>query len=193
VGLSFNLSAHDIASPEAIGAIIQCISASDFSPERITVELTETAVLRDFDTALHSIAALRALGMKVALDDFGTGYSSLGYLHKLTLDRVKVDRSFVSELHSNQGRNIVSAIMSLCRSLEIDCVIEGVESHEQLLRLRALGYRTMQGYLFARPMPISDLQRWLNEHAMAELMPTPGHDYEPATVNGGKVSYLRLL
>ncbi|USI71449.1 putative bifunctional diguanylate cyclase/phosphodiesterase [Sphingomonas morindae] len=161
IGLSFNLSALDIASPETIAALVEAITTGPVPAARITFELTETALMRDFDRAVAAMRRLRALGAQIALDDFGTGYSSLGYLRLLPLDKIKVDRSFAADLQDVSGRNIVTAIFGLCRNLALDCVIEGVESEEQLLRLQELGYRLVQGYLFARPMPLPALRTWL--------------------------------
>ena len=93
IGLSFNLSAHDLASPETVVAILAAVRRSGLDPRRLTLELTETALMRDFEQAKAAITTLRALGIKIALDDFGTGYSSLGYVHRLPLDKIKIDRA----------------------------------------------------------------------------------------------------
>ena len=138
ISLSFNLSANDVTSPDTIRALINQIEASPIHPSRITFELTETALMRDFEVAVAAIRSLRALGVQIALDDFGTGYSSLGYLRQLPIDRIKVDRSFVADLEEVSGRNIVTAIFGLCKNLALDCIIEGVESDEQLRRVREL-------------------------------------------------------
>lgn len=164
LGLSFNLSAHDIISPNIVSVLVAMIGKSPIPPERITFELTETALMRDFDAAVRGIKTLRALGAKIALDDFGTGYSSLGYLSRLPLDRVKVDRSFTANLDDKSGRNIVRAILGLCQNLGLDCVVEGVETEAQLRTLRQLDYRLAQGYLIAQPMPVDAFMVWLAQH-----------------------------
>lgn len=164
VGLSFNLSARDITSPETILSIIASIGRSGFDPRRITLELTETAVMRDFDAARRAIGELQSLGIAIALDDFGTGYSSLGYLRRLALDKIKLDRSFVGDLDSVSGRNIVGAMIALCGTLDLECIVEGVEEEEQLVQLQRLGCTQVQGYLIARPMPIGALGAWLAEN-----------------------------
>ena len=158
--LSFNLSAHDITSAECLDRLMALIVDAGVNPGRLTFELTETALMRDFEAAVSGIEALRALGARVALDDFGTGYSSLGYLRQLPLDTVKVDGSFALNVTEQSGRNILSAILGLCRTLGLECVIEGVESDVQLAALQALGYRAAQGYLFARPMSFRSLLDW---------------------------------
>jgi diguanylate cyclase (GGDEF)-like protein len=161
IGLSFNLSAHDITSPETIARLIGQIAETGIDPERITFELTETAVMRDFDAAVEGIRALRALGTRIALDDFGMGYSSLGYLQRLPLDKVKVDRSFIADMDEAAARNILTAILGLCRTLGLDCIIEGVETETQLRSLADFGYKMAQGHLFARPMKLGGLLAWL--------------------------------
>jgi diguanylate cyclase (GGDEF)-like protein len=161
VGLSFNLSARDITSPETILSIIAAIGRSGFDPRRLTLELTETAVMRDFDAARRAIGELQALGIAIALDDFGTGYSSLGYLRRLSLDKVKLDRSFVGDLDSVSGRNIVGAMIALCGTLGLECIVEGVEEETQLADLQQLGCTFVQGYLVARPMPTGEVVPWL--------------------------------
>jgi diguanylate cyclase (GGDEF)-like protein len=157
IGLSFNLSAHDIVSPETIALLVEAIEQAGVDPERVTFELTETALMRDFDAAVVGINLLRKLGIAIALDDFGMGYSSLSYLNRLPLDQVKVDRSFIADMDEDSGRKIIAAILGLCGTLELDCIIEGVETDVQLRQVRSLGYRMAQGYLFARPMALPAL------------------------------------
>jgi diguanylate cyclase (GGDEF)-like protein len=152
--LSFNLSAHDICSPEGILPLIAVIEASGVSPHRIDFEITETAVTFDFARAQASIAALKAMGCGISLDDFGTGYSSLSHVHLLSLDKIKVDRSFVAEINDNGvAHKIVKSIAGLCADMDLTCTVEGVETKEQLNSLRELGCDLIQGYLFAKPMP----------------------------------------
>lgn len=160
IGLSFNLSAHDIVSPSTIAKVLDHINKSTVDPKRIAFELTETSVMSDYDAAVMGIRALRELGIRVALDDFGTGYSSLSYLRQLPLDKVKVDRSFVTDINKPSGRNIVAAIVGLCRTLQLELIIEGVETEGQLIALQAVGCSLAQGYLFAKPMSVAELTLW---------------------------------
>ncbi|MEX6509238.1 putative bifunctional diguanylate cyclase/phosphodiesterase [Jiella sp. M17.18] len=165
--LSFNLSAHDVTNSETLVALTTLIRRRNVDPSRLIFELTETAVMRDFAAAQRSILLLRALGVQIALDDFGTGYSSLGYLNRLSVDKVKVDRSFVNGCTTGPGLNILRSVLALYSSLKLTCVVEGVEEADQLRILRQLGYREFQGYLFGRPMPFDDLTTWLDRHAGA--------------------------
>jgi diguanylate cyclase (GGDEF)-like protein len=169
IGLSFNLSANDITSPGTIDILVETIRLHAIQPRRITFELTETALMRDFDAAEAAIQVLRALGVRVALDDFGTGYSSLGYLRRLSLDKIKVDKSFAADLGSESGCNIVMAISALCDNLTLECIFEGIEDEEQLTKIRQLGYRYAQGYLFARPMEMSGLLVWLDRNMLRDV------------------------
>ncbi|WP_439814481.1 putative bifunctional diguanylate cyclase/phosphodiesterase [Zavarzinia sp. CC-PAN008] len=169
LALSFNLSAHDITASETVAAIAECVRRSGVDPTRLILELTETAVMRDYDAAAQSMRLLADLGCKVALDDFGTGYSSLGYLHRLPLQKLKIDRSFVRDLDHPSSRTIVTAIVGLCRTLDLECIVEGVEDEGQWRELRALGCRMGQGYLFSRPMPADAMVEWLAQQSLPEV------------------------
>lgn len=153
IRLSFNLSAHDVCSPEGILPLITIIEKSGLPPHRIDFEITETAVTFDFVRAQQSIAALKAMGCGISLDDFGTGYSSLSHVHWLPLDKIKIDRSFIADVNDNAvSHKIIKSLTGLCNDMEIACVAEGVETRAQLDTLRRLGCDFIQGYYFAKPM-----------------------------------------
>lgn len=153
IGLSFNLSVHDIASQAVVLRIGDIIEDSGIDPARISLEITETALMRDFDMARNALLALKATGLQISLDDFGTGYSSLGYVHRLPIDKIKIDRSFIAGLTTEKAsRDIVKTIVDLCRNLNLVCIVEGVETAEHVLILRGLGCRVMQGFYFSRPL-----------------------------------------
>jgi EAL domain-containing protein (putative c-di-GMP-specific phosphodiesterase class I) len=124
------------------------------SPARLTFELTETALMRDFDLAIVGMRELRDIGCGIVLDDFGTGYSSLSYLRRLPVDKVKVDRSFVMTTEGSD-KEMLAAIKGLCDQLHLRCVVEGIESPSQLELVRSLGYREAQGYLLGRPVALA--------------------------------------
>lgn len=154
IRLSFNLSAHDVCAAEGILPLISIIEKSGVPPRRIDFEITETAVTFDFVRAQQSIATLKAMGCGISLDDFGTGYSSLSHVHRLPLDKIKVDRSFVADINDNPvSHKIIKSLAGLCDDMEIACVVEGVETRAQLDSLRRLGCDFIQGYYFAKPMP----------------------------------------
>lgn len=151
--LSFNLSAHDLASSENVLRILALVLKSGFDPERLTFEITETAVTRDFSQAIQSIQSLKQIGVSIALDDFGTGYSSLNHIHKLPLSKLKIDRSFISNIsETSAGFKIVKSVLTLCQDMGLEAIAEGVETEEELGVLRLLGIRAAQGYYFSRPL-----------------------------------------
>lgn len=160
--ISFNLSTRDLRSAHAITRICEVVKASGIDPARIEFEITETAMLSDFDQALEALSRLKALGMRIALDDFGSGYSSFSYIHQLPVDKIKIDRSFVTQLlKHDSARKIIKTIIDLCGNLNLDHVIEGVETDAELDHLRDIGARYIQGYYFAKPMRADEIAAYL--------------------------------
>jgi EAL domain-containing protein (putative c-di-GMP-specific phosphodiesterase class I) len=136
-------------------ALLAMITRSGVDPGRIEFEITETALLSDFDTADQVIGVLRAAGISIALDDFGTGYSSLSHIHRLAFDKLKIDKAFVMNFDRDaRCMNITRSVASLCQNLGIASVAEGVESEDVAESLKALGVRLAQGYYFSRPLPL---------------------------------------
>lgn len=167
IRLAFNLSAHDCASEDNVTSILEVISQSGFAPERLDLEITETAIVQDVGEMERAIARLRALGCGISLDDFGTGYTSLGQLHALPLTKLKIDRSFVSDIqHKPAHYKIVKSLVALTQDMNLECVIEGVETEEELAALTQLGCTLVQGFLFSRPLGFDDTLAWLNETAL---------------------------
>ena len=164
--LSFNLSANDINTSEGMAEIVKVITTSGFSPARLDLEITETAVLQDLEKSRQLVSALRELGYGITLDDFGTGYASLSHLHALPLTRIKIDKSFVADIEHNQvSYKIVKSLLALTHDMELACVVEGVETPQHLQRLRELGATHGQGYLFAMPLASDQVQAWLQARA----------------------------
>jgi len=154
VSICFNLSAQDLAAPDTMEAVCAIVAASGVPPQRIEFEVTETALLSDFEQAAAMIDRLHDLGARIALDDFGTGFSSLGYVHRLKLDKIKIDRSFVTDVdRSGISQSIIKSILALCDNLNLTCIVEGVETESQLRALVSLGCKFIQGYLISRPVP----------------------------------------
>ena len=152
-------------------------------PKRIEFEITESALMADFAQAQESIEALRGLGARIALDDFGTGYSSLSHVHRLPLDKIKIDRSFVMDIESRaSSRDILKTVIDLCTNLNINCVVEGTETATQAEIVRELGCHSMQGYYFARPMPLSDIPRFLDDRRKARPAVAQAGDVHSAAV-----------
>jgi diguanylate cyclase (GGDEF)-like protein len=152
--LSFNLSPHDLAVGDNVLRIVSAVKGSGIAPQRINFEITETAIMHDFEQAAQSIELLRALGCQVSLDDFGTGYSSLNHVHKLPLSKIKIDRCFVDRIDERPASyKIVKSVLTLCSDMGLTAVAEGVEREEEVRVLKALGVDAMQGYYFSKPLP----------------------------------------
>ncbi len=165
--LAVNLSARQFQDPEFVPTLRHAIAESGANPRSIELEITESVALRDPGAAQTTIAECRELGFRVVLDDFGTYYSSLSYLKKLGADTIKIDRSFVNGLPGDEGDvAIVRAIIALGRSLGREIIAEGVETQEQASWLIREGCSTAQGFLFARPMPECDFERWLGTQSI---------------------------
>ncbi|HWU50891.1 MAG TPA: EAL domain-containing protein [Asticcacaulis sp.] len=164
--LSFNLSAHDLSDAETAVQIIALINRSGVNPRRLDFEITETAIANDARQARAAAVTFKAMGVGISLDDFGTGYSSLSHVHKLPLDKLKIDRSFVTDIeHNGASLKIVKSLIALCADMGLTCIVEGVETEGQLRTLRALGCRAAQGYYYARPMSGDAVSAWLQPDA----------------------------
>lgn len=160
--LSFNLSSKDICSAGSILRIASIILKSGFDPARIDFEITETAMVHDFPQAKQAIESLKALGCGISLDDFGTGYSSLSQLQTLPITKLKIDRSFVTDLQERTtGYKIVKSMLALAGEMGIECIVEGVETEEELRTLRKLGCRLVQGFHISKPLDQEAAQRYL--------------------------------
>jgi diguanylate cyclase (GGDEF)-like protein len=161
--MSVNLSAQDIICRETSDALVAMFLAVPESVRhRLVLEVTESSLLTDLEEARYNLMKFRFLGLKTAIDDFGTGYSSLRYLQELEFDIVKIDRSFGAALDSKaRGLGLVATIQHLCRSLSIECIIEGIETKQQLEIARSAGCRYVQGFLYSPPIEAADLAPYL--------------------------------
>lgn len=156
--LSVNLSPTQLHDPSLADQILQTLSREKVAPQRLKIELTETAVMADPNVAIHLIHKLRKQGVAIALDDFGSGYSSLAYIRNLPLDQLKIDRSLVSGLdHDHEKRAILEMILTLCERLCLDVVAEGIETEPELGCLLGMGAHLGQGFLFSRPKSVDEL------------------------------------
>ncbi|MEP1931081.1 MAG: EAL domain-containing protein [Roseibium sp.] len=156
--LSFNLSATNLSSRGFVIEFLKTLTDNGFDPHRMDCEVTETSVMWDFDEACRAIDVLKSAGIGLSLDDFGTGYSSLSHVHNLPLDCIKVDRSFVSGINPDTpGYGIVKSMLALSRDMGISCVVEGVETEDELEVLKSLGTSRVQGYFYSKPLSESDL------------------------------------
>ena len=154
--VSVNVSVVQLLRSDFPADVSAALQASGLPAHRLEVEVTESVFAADAERLEAALGGLRALGVRIAIDDFGTGYSSLAYLHRLQVDAVKIDQSFVRRIDGDAGCSIVTAIVSIARSFGIACVAEGVESAEQYLKLRELGVDLGQGWYFGKPMPAGE-------------------------------------
>ena len=164
--VSVNLSGHQVADPAIVGDVGRVLEATGLDPRSLVLEITESILVKDSDTTIATLKALKALGCRLAIDDFGTGYSSLSYLRQFPIDILKIDQSFVASLDgSADSTALVRSILDLSTTLRLDTVAEGIEATAQRDALRDLGARHGQGYLFARPMPAAAIRDLLGSQA----------------------------
>jgi EAL domain-containing protein (putative c-di-GMP-specific phosphodiesterase class I) len=160
--ISVNLSARQFAQEYICDHIKELLDETGISAQQLGVELTETSLISNMSTALRVLSGLRQLGITLLMDDFGTGYSSLNYLQSFSFDMLKIDSSFISRMEAgNSALQIVHTIIELARVLGMEVVAEGIETMEQYRLLCKLGCRFGQGYLFARPMPATEVTAML--------------------------------
>ena len=165
--VAINVSATLFAKDDFENVMVAVLDQHQIPASRITLEITESALIEDLDNAYTKMQRLRTGGFDLSIDDFGTGYSSLAYLQKLPADELKVDKSFVDAiLESETGRNIVSAIIYLGRQLKCRVVVEGVETQEQADFLATQKVDLLQGYYFAKPMDLESLLGWVTEKSL---------------------------
>ncbi|MEW9855990.1 putative bifunctional diguanylate cyclase/phosphodiesterase [Novosphingobium sp. M1R2S20] len=156
--VSVNVSAVQLRRPDFAERALMILDRNGYPAERLEIEVTETSFIENAAGCEANLARLRASGVKVALDDFGTGYSSFSHLRALSVDRLKIDRSFVSGIGSaNDGSPIISAIMDLARASGLKVTAEGVETIEQRRFLSGVGCNSLQGFLMAMPMPVAEM------------------------------------
>ena len=162
--ISINMSARQFRQDDLNDRIAAVFASTGADPSQFIVELTESMVMHDVDSTLASLRALKNLGLSLSLDDFGTGYSSLSYLRRFPIDELKIDRSFINDIHTNpDDAAIAGAIIAMARSLGLSVVAEGVENKEQATLLSSLGCNQVQGYYYARPLTVSAFTARLRE------------------------------
>jgi EAL domain-containing protein (putative c-di-GMP-specific phosphodiesterase class I) len=152
--IAVNLSARQLAEPTLVDSVRRALNDSGLPPKSLVLEITESVVMLDLDAGLARLHSLKDLGLRVALDDYGTGYSSLNRLGTLPIDIVKIDKSFIDELTGKSGGTaVIKSVIDVTAALGLTSVAEGVEQQDQCTMLDNLGCNTIQGYLFAKPMP----------------------------------------
>jgi len=163
--VAINLSVHQLRQEDLVDRVRSALVRHEIEASRLLCEITESIAMEDIEVTQRAFDGLRRLGVFLSIDDFGTGYSSLSYLRKLPAAQLKIDRSFIQDLEtSGDARAIVDAVIKLAHALDLKVVAEGVETEGQRDILLALQCDELQGYLFARPMPASDLLDWASGH-----------------------------
>ena len=165
--MSINVSQVQFRHPHFIDMLRQALDDTGAPPERVELEITESMAMEEPDLLIERLAEIKRTGVSIAIDDFGTGFSSLSYLQRLCVDRLKIDRTFVTEItDAARGSSIAEMVIELGRNLGLSIIAEGVEDERQAQILQALGCPLAQGYLFARPLAPATLIEWLASDAL---------------------------
>ncbi|MGI4765001.1 MAG: putative bifunctional diguanylate cyclase/phosphodiesterase [Janthinobacterium lividum] len=174
--IAVNLSPAQFKSKKLVEMVASALRSSGLAPHRLELEITEGLLLQENEANLATLHALRDLGLRISMDDFGTGYSSLSYLRSFPFDKIKIDRSFISgETSGADSMAIIGAIASLGASFGMTTVAEGVETPEQMQRIRTEGCTDVQGYLISRPISAADIATLFADHAGAAMqLPSVG-------------------
>lgn len=185
---SVNVSSRQLSDPGLADDVREALAESGLSPQCLALELTESSILGNSDQTRSTLHRLRSMGVRLEIDDFGTGYSSLSYLQQLPLGTLKIDRSFIRGLNTDNGSiDIVRAIMQLAHSLRLEVIAEGVENGEQLTRLRELGCNLIQGFFFSRPVGAEEAEHlyWkIHDSVSGSLLTVNAASCDPGLING---------
>ncbi len=174
LGISVNVSAYQLNRREFAEDVERALERSGIPPSSLTLEITETTLVRDVPAACERLQEVKALGVRVAIDDFGTGYASLSHLQRMPVDILKIDRSFVAALNDGgQSRELLAAILGVGQSLSLSVVAEGIEEHEQRVTLEAMGCEMAQGFLLGHPGPAVDIEGLLGHEGLGRAVRAP--------------------
>jgi diguanylate cyclase (GGDEF)-like protein len=175
LNIAVNLSAHNLQDENIVKHVRELLANTGFPPKQLTLEITENAMMADPEHAVTLLGHLSAMGIRISVDDFGTGFSSLGYLKKLPVDELKIDKSFVTDMVTNDNDAvIVRSTIDLAHNLGLKVVAEGVENNDTMDLLKILRCDTAQGYLISKPIPAKDFEIWLrSQRSEAKLAHHP--------------------
>ena len=163
--IAINLSAKQFQDKNLVNNITEILNQTGVDSRFFSLEITETMLVNNIEKVVQTLTRLNALGLKIAIDDFGTGYSSLSYLKRFPINTLKIDRAFVQDINTNASDNaIVSAIIAMSKSLDINVIAEGVETEKQLELLEDHGCRHFQGYYFGKPACAEEIVSTLQRH-----------------------------
>jgi diguanylate cyclase (GGDEF)-like protein len=172
IGVAVNVSARQLDTDQFIIDVERVLCETGLEPSLLTIEITETALMRDIERTAVRLTTVKQLGVRVAIDDFGTGYSSMAHLQRLSVDALKIDRSFIAQMtHNQEGETIIRTLVQLGKSLSIETLAEGIERANELSLLQGERCDSGQGFLFARPLESSDatefLRKWIAQQELA--------------------------
>ena len=173
--LSVNLSGKHFSDKQLVNQVKRVLDDTGLDPACLKLEITESAVMGNAETAIKMLKQLKMLGVQLSIDDFGTGYSSLSYLHRFPIDTLKIDRSFVSSMEEgSENGEIVRTVIALAKTLGMNVIAEGIETIHQLHQLRILNCEYGQGYLFSRPVPLIEAEQIIEDrNRWQKLLPAP--------------------
>jgi EAL domain-containing protein (putative c-di-GMP-specific phosphodiesterase class I) len=164
IRMAVNLSARQFRQKNLIEVVRRCLVKSALDPSLLELEITEGTAMNKADSTVRILNELKDIGVKISIDDFGTGYSSLSYLKRFPLDVLKIDRTFVKDVHLQpDSQAIARAILAMAKSLNFSVIAEGVEAHEEVEFLKVNGCDALQGYYFSPPIPALDMTRLLEQ------------------------------
>jgi diguanylate cyclase (GGDEF)-like protein len=191
IRVSVNFSPAQFKSRDLTQLVSRVLEETGLPPRRLEIEITESLLLRDVESNLRALRALKALGVRISMDDFGTGYSSLSNLRSFPFDKIKIDRSFVHDIESSpDAAAIVHAVLGLGQSLGMSTCAEGVETDEQLTYLRQEGCTEIQGYYYSKPKPAADIAEMLRDGSLT-VRGVPSPSLVPAPANVTRLSVRR--
>jgi diguanylate cyclase (GGDEF)-like protein len=171
IGMAVNVSARQLDTDQLIGDIESALSDSGLDPGALTIEITETTLMRNADETARRLNTIKELGVRIAIDDFGTGYSSLAHLQKFPVDALKIDRSFISGLtNKGEGEALIHTLVQLGKALSIETLAEGIEQTQELSLLRDERCDSGQGFLFARPLDVAATEEFLAGYATNKVI-----------------------
>jgi EAL domain-containing protein (putative c-di-GMP-specific phosphodiesterase class I) len=175
IGMSVNVSGRQLDDDELIEDVRGALADSGLDPTTLTLEITETTLMRDAEATAKRLRSLKQLGVRIAIDDFGTGYSSLAYLRQFPVDALKIDRSFISGIAGSKGSAaLIHTLVQLGKTLDIETLAEGIEEQSQLETLQREHCDHGQGFLFSRPLDLDAVETFLN--AASSTTPALAHD-----------------
>ncbi len=166
IGMAVNVSARQLDTDQLIAHVKDALQQSGLDPGALTIEITETALMRNVDETAQRLTRIKQFGVRIAIDDFDTGYSSLAYLQKLPVDALKIDRSFLSGLaHKQESETLIHTLVQLGEALSIETLAEGIEQTHELSLLRDEQCDSGQGFLFDRPLDVAATEAFLENCA----------------------------